>query len=578
MKQTQSPWWDGLLCGCLVILAVRCALPLAEMGFCDDFSYVKTALVYAQTGHLVYNGGATAMLGWQIPWGALFIRLFGFSFATARWSTLVTALATEWLFFLVLIRFGISRRNAYFGTLLLGLSPVFIPLAASFVTDISSLFVIVLCIYLCRRAVDASTDSAAIGWLVAAAATNVAGGTVRQIAWLGALVMVPSTAWFLRKRRGVLVAGLVFWCLSVASIFALMQWWQHQPYSLPETILPKQRVSLPFFVARTTADLIKEYLCLSLLIFPLLAAWLRRVKSFRPRALAAILAFTLAFQFFSLRTARGFHMLPWMRDVLSNLGLNYEFSWALGSNPVIINDATRFVLSYIIMAVAVLFLVDLFANRLVTKEAQPPAPSKPIAASLQDPAFWILVPFTVSYLALLIPRGLWAGLLDRYLLCLLPFAIIGLLKLYQQRFSLPLPAISYALLAAMAVFSIGGTHDWFALDRARLQAASILHASGVPDTEIQVGLDYDGWTQFAHSPTIVDPRIRVPSVVYHPGPLPNLAPECILFSWTQTPVVDPKYFVVISPMSCLAPSHFVPVSYHAWLPPFQRTIYIQQRP
>jgi hypothetical protein len=38
------------------------------MGFADDFSYIKTALVYAQTGHFVYNGWATAMFGWQIPW------------------------------------------------------------------------------------------------------------------------------------------------------------------------------------------------------------------------------------------------------------------------------------------------------------------------------------------------------------------------------------------------------------------------------------------------------------------------------------------------------------------------------
>jgi len=44
-----------------------------------------------------------------------------------------------WLFFALLVRFGISRRNAAFGALMLGLSPLFVPLAASYMTDVSGL-------------------------------------------------------------------------------------------------------------------------------------------------------------------------------------------------------------------------------------------------------------------------------------------------------------------------------------------------------------------------------------------------------------------------------------------------------
>ena len=47
----------------------------------------------------------------------------------------------------------------------------------------------------CRRG---RRDCASLLWLCIAVLVNVAGGTVRQIAWLGALVMVPSTAWLLR--------------------------------------------------------------------------------------------------------------------------------------------------------------------------------------------------------------------------------------------------------------------------------------------------------------------------------------------------------------------------------------------
>ena len=99
-------WWEGLLCGVAVVVAICAARPYAEMGFIDDWSYIKTAFEYARTGHFVYNGWATAMLGWQIPWGALFLKLFGYSFTAARLSMLPVDLLSVWLFYSILMRFG----------------------------------------------------------------------------------------------------------------------------------------------------------------------------------------------------------------------------------------------------------------------------------------------------------------------------------------------------------------------------------------------------------------------------------------------------------------------------------------
>ena len=194
---------NGLICACIVAACVLLTYPVAEMGFQDDWSYIRTALEFARTGHFVYNGWATAMLGWIIPWSALFIKVFGFSFTLVRLSMLPVTMACVYLFHANLVRFGIRERNAVLGALTLGLSPIFLPMAASYMTDVAGLFVIVLCLYLCQRAVVAQSDRAVVLWLCCAAASNVVGGTVRQISWLGALVMVPSTAWLLRSRRGV---------------------------------------------------------------------------------------------------------------------------------------------------------------------------------------------------------------------------------------------------------------------------------------------------------------------------------------------------------------------------------------
>src|SRR5258707_10118365 len=95
MWRQRRPQFDGLICACIVAACVLLTYPVAEMGFQDDWSYVRTALEFARTGHFVYNGWATAMLGWIIPWSALFIKVFGFSFTVVRLSMLPVTMAAS---------------------------------------------------------------------------------------------------------------------------------------------------------------------------------------------------------------------------------------------------------------------------------------------------------------------------------------------------------------------------------------------------------------------------------------------------------------------------------------------------
>jgi hypothetical protein len=197
----------------LCALAIR---PVVEMGVMDDWSYIRTVQALAHTGHIVYNGWSASILGWQLYLGALFARLFGFTFTAIRLSTLPVAMVTAYLTQRTLVRAGIRDWNATIGTLALVLSPVFLSVTFSFMTDISGLFCIVLCLYACLRALQAKTDKAALAWIRFAAISNALLGTVRQIVWLGFLVMVPSTLWFLGRRAHFLFAGslLYVFCLG----------------------------------------------------------------------------------------------------------------------------------------------------------------------------------------------------------------------------------------------------------------------------------------------------------------------------------------------------------------------------
>lgn len=567
-------WWDGVLCGAFVLLAVVSAWPFAEMGFDDDWSYIRTAQEYALTGHMIYNGWANAMLGWVVPCSALFIKVFGFSFTAARLPTFVCAFLSVWVFHAVLRRCGISRRSAIFGALTLGLSPIFISLAPSLMSDVSGLLVIVLCFLMCQRALGARSDAAALGWLVSASMVNVAGGTVRQIAWLGALVVVPCTAWLIRRRRGAIATGLLCWCLSVVAIGACLLWWSHQPYSVPDAVSLK-----PGPLLEVGRYLFCMIFCFAFLLFPLLAAWLMRLHAFAWREhKVAIVLCVLVVAYGVRQCLRGnidHAAVPWgIGDMLAALGFLPRGNWLmLGIGPASIGPWTRLVLSLSVMISIILFIDDLVRAKKVA------AP----AAEAQETTSWntlfiLFGPYCLAYCTLLLPRTFLQLVFDRYFLGLMPVAIVFLLKLYKERIADKLPVLSYAVLAGLALFSIAGTHDWFAVNRARVRAVQMVTATGVPVTSIEGGMEQDGWTQIVQVGYLNDQRIRVPANVYRNVSKGNTLPErCTLWFDDEASAIHPEYFVVLSKLSCFTDSQFGEVGYSAWMPPFHRSIYIQRR-
>jgi hypothetical protein len=565
----QRPECAGLFCACIVAACVLLTYPVAEMGFQDDWSYVRTALDFARTGHFVYNGWATAMLGWIIPWSALFIKVFGFSFTLVRFSMLPVTMACIYLFHANLVRFGIRDRNAVLGALTVGLSPVFLPMAASYMTDVAGLFVIVLCLYLCQRAVAAHSDRAAVLWLCCAAATNVAGGTVRQISWLGALVMVPSTAWLLRRRRGVLATGISLWVLSIVSVLACLHWWNSQPYSVPEHILHGPVTA--HMVHHLVGILIKSFLCLLLLLYPILIAWLPAARGLNRTATIRVGVAILALIVFlwKVRTPDDW-LAPWLTHVIQSLmresgefpGVT-ETPWSL---PV------RVAISVLVVASA-LIVGEVIYPTLRSKSKN----GSVLRLVMRRDLLWLLGPFSLSYIVMLLPRGLYALLYDRYLLGLMPLGIIFLIRLYQQVIGANLPAISFVMLGAFGSFSIASTHDWFALNRARIVAVEEVRATGVPKTAIQGAFEYDGWTQIEAAGFVNEERIEVPAGAFHKNMRMYRLPErCWHFFGWYAPAIDPKYLIVSSPSPCFADSRFPAVTFRTWLPPFRRTIYVQQ--
>lgn len=568
----------ALFCALTFLAALALAHPVAEMGFVDDWSYAKTAQVFAATGHFVYNGWATAMLGWQIAWGALWIRLFGFSFTVVKFSTIPIAVACLFLFHAVLRRFGAHPRNAVLGTLTLGLSPLFLPLTASFMTDVPGLFVLLLCFYCCKRALDAETDRAALIWLILAAAGNAAGGTVRQISWLGALVLLPSTGWLFRHRRGLFPAAVALWLAASASIFGFMHWFSQQPYSIPESVLgaftlpdaPASGAGFLYFIRTLIMIHVLggALCCLVLVALPIWIAGLPALRKIRKFEWVPLLCLFAGFVFLQIFTK---NYLPWRTHVIdAMMKTSLDAFYKDQLDGLFLPVPIRLLGSALVFfsAAGMVYLLGSWLRQ------------RGSGSLWRSSCFWFFAPYSLAHFFLLAPRAWNGAVLDRYLLGLFPVAILGAILLYQKQAAPSLPASSWITLMIFALFAIAGTHDMFAWQRARIQAFERVHQAGVPRDQIQGGFEFDGSTQLDESVTINDPRIQIPANAYHPVTGQRIPDRCGSAFNSYVPVVQPRYIVVFpAPRpDCFQPSEFPPVAYPAWIPPFRKSVWTERVP
>jgi hypothetical protein len=569
-RATRRP---AILCALLLAICTLASYPFAEIGGNDDFAYVRSAKVLADTGHLAYFGWSSAMLGWQLALGALFIKLFGAAFTATRISILLVALATAILLQRTFVRLGLRETNASFATLTLVLSPLFIPLSFSFMSDIPGLLAIVLSLYLCLRAIESPLPSQTAAWLIAAAVSSAILGTARQTGWLGMFVIVPSAFYLVRRRRMPIVLLTCVWFLCVAFTFACLHWFSKQMYTTAEGTggmgLDSDHLSGVLLAA------LRVPLETAFFLSPILIAFALAFLKQRTRAVYLSLAGAVIFcAYLCLRPHSywvGVILAPaytGVGDYVTPVGI-LELP-EIGNRPLIMNFAVRTVIT-----VVSYFAAFAFAILLITKSRRHAMgrEDKPARLSWQQ-LLLLLGPFILSYCAFLAIRVFAGVVFDRYLLPLFMVVAVVALRFYQERISPRLPLTSFAILFLFAAFGVAGTHDLFAVDRARLAAIEQLRTAGLPRTAFYGGFAYDGWTQIDSQGYVDAGGIRTPNGIRHlPLERSKFSPCGYSFA-RYFPAIHAQYVLSYDNSTCSAPKEsFAPVPYRLWLPPFSGAIY-----
>jgi hypothetical protein len=547
------------------------------MGICDDGPYILVAKNLALTGHIAYNGWSAAMLCWQLYLAAACIKLFGFSFTAVRMSTLFVAVLSAFLLQRVLVRCGVTEGNAVVGTLALALSPLYLLLSVTFMSDIHGLFGIVLCIYTCIRALQSTTDRAAVGWLCLAIVSNVAIGTSRQLTWLGVLVMVPCTLWLLRERRSVLLLGAVATAVGFLGIFACLLWLGHQPYTTPE------RFGISDFpVVHVSRRILTLLLEIPFLLLPIMALLLLGLRRSRPRTILIVSGALALFALLAvvpspLHNQVAQFLEPTLRDSPGGEWITVQGVYEA------LNDPTPriFVPLWLQVLASAVSYGGVIVLCLVCLGRDYPKHSFNNATNISWLQLGILLgPFAAGYIALLAYRAASVAhdnignlVFDRYAIGLLPVVLILLTRLLQERVE-PRYALAGVLpVAIVALYSVAVTHNTFSLYRARVALAAELRANGIPDTAVDNGWEYNLLVELQHSSHINNSLIKLPADAYVPPPAPP-TDSCYVVFRAFTPHVQPIYGVSFAPDNCYGPTTFAPVHYSRWPTSQPGTLYV----
>ncbi len=537
------------MCGAALLLCIWTANPFADAAFNDDWSYSYVALQLAETGHLRYNGWGGSMILFQSLWGSVWINIFGFSFDLMRMVTLPFSIGFVLLIYALGRKSGLAMNPAFFGALIIGTSPLFLPMAASFMTEPYACFFSTLCIYAAIASAQAVCRASATRWLWVLAVAGIFGGSDRQTVWAAPVALIPYLFWVRRFDRRFSIQAAAAFAMCITSVAFLIYHFT-QPYE-PAGIVKRHLGQLILHQSASalisSASLLLSGCLVSwpvFLCFPPLWKRLNVVEIVALSTISAVLTVIL------VCVGADLGLVPFVGNILSPVGILGAGRDALGFRPTVLPLLLRTVLTWMLV-------LNVVAAGSLYKQ---------LPGKLTDIPRAVFTIFLFSYLPFLVPGALLGLTFDRYVLPLLPVSIISILLVLRPHLR-RVPLSAWACLLVLASYSVATTHDYFSALRARVSSAEALRKQGVPRTHISAGLEYDGWTQLQ-----VAGRIDAFGHGDHPN---NGNATDTFWFWSYTKDVQPDYVALYSRVSEPFPPHRLSaMCFTTWMPPFRRLVVI----
>lgn len=504
----------------LYFLALLIIPVMAPVALGDDWVYARSVEILIAEGRVRILDLSVVTLVWQVLWGGLFAAILGPTFGAMRLSTVVLSALGGLACYWACRQVGVGRGRGALGAALYLFNPILFSLSYTFMSDAQFVALLTIATAFSLRGLRPDRPSAAF---------TVLGSFVAGLAFLerqqGALIPLAIVSYLVLggrlrpTRAGVaLFAQVVF--LPAAMTVAYYLWFRfiHGIPSAQGDFLRKMReAGIDGAVLLASRLSIIEATYVGLFIAPLAVAALpalpRLLRALRPRGwivFAGWACFVLGGTAIFWRSGR---RMPYVPHFLAPSGVgSYDLR---GGRPWLIGQSGMDLATIACAGAALLFGL-LLCLRLGGRGTPPLGTGGLIVAPTKNPtardpyragagltlaiAAWQILgvlPQSFTFREWTF-RGLNAPSLDRYLLTLLPLALIlAFWAICGLRVAIP---AAWILTAAMAVFSIVGTRDFLTFHRAVWTfARQVTVEEGVPLTMLDAGAAWDGYHLYEYS-------------------------------------------------------------------------------
>jgi hypothetical protein len=459
-----------------------------------------------------FSAGSAMTLTAQVVWGAIFSKIFGFSFEVLRFSTLILGLVGVLTTYAILREIGAGLKVSLLGALVVMTNPLYFVSSFTFMTEIPFYCCCVLGVFFFIRSFK--TDKMLP--LVLATIFSILAVLVRQV---GLVIPIGYAAASLFRKKwtpanllrvfGILLLvavcffGNLFWLKTIGQFsykyrgFYYLFHSASKNFSLNSIIIQGFRIFvylgfflLPFLVYlfpvhwRNTSK--RKYIFLLLVIFSLVlaAGWFFQNK--RTLFYFSNTMYNLGLGRLNLRDTQYLRFLIEDKKILPAQMSSTHLPSLSHHYMLLLTGAG--------MLGAVLLVFYLAAGIFWTRP--------------KDEILILCATIFLLYFLLLLSDGIC----DRYLILFFPLILVIVSKI--SGFSQKNPGWTSLVLAGslvllFAFFSVAATHDYLSWNRARWQALHyLMEDRHIPPAFIDGGYEFNGWYCYSPNYQPVNPHIR----------------------------------------------------------------------
>jgi hypothetical protein len=541
---------------------------LAPVAISDDWTYTRSVEILLDGGGLRILDIAGASAIPQIVWGAAFAAFTDNVFGAVRLATVVFTGLSAVAVYLLCRELTVGRTSSALAAALFLANPIVLGLGYSFMTDPYYLGLLAIASWLYARGLRVEVESA----LHTVLGSAVAGLAVTQRV-VGVLIPIAVAVHLLATRRLPLDRAGVERFLRIVGLplaaFVAFQLWMILVHGVPSgqrdfsaSILDATWPEAWLLVRRLSFIVV---MYTGMFVLPLAVVALTPLRSSLARLttaswLTVVVGVALIVAGLSFFAADG-RLMPYVPHFFQGAGLGPN-DLVIG-RPSLMTPLFRAVLTYASAISAVVLLIAAMARRRGVRSARRgltnEASAVRLCATLAGFQLLAVLLPSFAFRDWLIADGLSSPSLDRYLVPVLPFAIVFAVWIWQR-----LPRanliVAWALVALLGVTSTVGMRDQIVFQRTTWDLATWANDQGIDNTRLDGGFAWHAYHMYGVPPAEGN------------TPIPGSPWWITAFA----PVSDSSYVIAAQP---IPDYHTVrSVEFDQWLAGEAGTLYLQRRP